>query len=669
MSSNVPFGTKIVAAMLQWRLGRVRALETALRLQGVIQFLLLAIGFIILPAILLAYFGISSIQNQEVQVQEELEDASRNVALVFLQEVNSEIIEFERSIRSVLENGQTPLRSFHKYQRLVLRFDRNFQMDAPFVEHNETLGADVMFHPAFKTQTRKSIEVDERTQDNNFYRMAKQFQKDGRTYESKALLKQLTASVHRDVYGAKIRHLALIDLATDAGLDFTEFRMVMDAILSDPWVVGEGIDGQVASQFLTDFRLQVAQSDVQLKPSELTYIDNTQSRLEEQFDNLYWASRWEKEWRDIIAQPRQTQPGTLLWEEGDEAIWARTMWKGQTYLFGLHKQDMLSHLREMAETETLRDGLVTMQLLSPEASVPPQQITRRYIPWLSGWSVSVMSQDVSTLEAQSALRRQQKLSLIGFAVFVMIFGAVLSTRVTVSELRTANIKSNFAASVSHELRSPITQIRLKGESLMFGLVEEDELQDNYESIVRESERLTWLVDNVLDYAAIERDNKSFVLREGDINLVIQRVVEGLQVTLTMRDMVFDVELMPDLPMMRFDANAVSQCVTNLLSNAEKYSKGERWIGVKVRQVVGFVEVLVSDHGIGIRAEDIEHIFEPFFRSKEQNALRRKGTGIGLSITKVIMQAHGGDVIVRSNLGQGSTFILRFPEDLLINHEG
>ena len=146
-------------------------------------------------------------------------------------------------------------------------------------------------------------------------------------------------------------------------------------------------------------------------------------------------------------------------------------------------------------------------------------------------------------------------------------------------------------------------------------------------------------------------------------------MEGLQVTLTMRDMVFDIELMPDLPMMRFDANAVSQCVTNLLSNAEKYSKGERWIGVKVRQVVGFVEVLVSDHGIGIRAEDIEHIFEPFFRSKEQNALRRKGTGIGLSITKVIMQAHGGDVIVRSNLGQGSTFILRFPEDLLINHEG
>ena len=74
---------------------------------------------------------------------------------------------------------------------------------------------------------------------------------------------------------------------------------------------------------------------------------------------------------------------------------------------------------------------------------------------------------------------------------------------------------------------------------MFGLIREDELQDNYEAIVRESERLTWLVDNVLDYAAIERDNKSFVLREVDLNAVIQRVVDSLQVTLTMRDMEFE----------------------------------------------------------------------------------------------------------------------------------
>ena len=103
MSSNVPFGTRIVASLLRWRLGKVRALETALRLQGVIQFLLLAVGFVILPAIFLAYFGVISIQDQEEQTQSELEDLSRNVALAFLQEMNSDIIGFEQSVKMVLE--------------------------------------------------------------------------------------------------------------------------------------------------------------------------------------------------------------------------------------------------------------------------------------------------------------------------------------------------------------------------------------------------------------------------------------------------------------------------------------------------------------------------------------------------------------------------------------
>ena len=666
MSSNVSFGTRIVAKLLQWRLGKVRALETALRLQGAIQFLLLAVGFVILPAIFLAYFGVASIQDQEKQTQSELEDLSRNVALAFLQEMNSDIIEFEKTVKTVLETGQTPLRAFHKHQRMVLRFDRNMQMNAPFVEHNETKGADVLFHPAYQVG-RTLVETDQRTQDNIQYQTVKTLQKSGRRVEARYVLRSLLNSESRHVSGAKLRHLALIELARDEGLNFGAFRTVTDSILSDPWVVGEGLDGIVAQRFVQDFLDQNPMG--RLKPEERTYVDNTRSRIEEQLNSLYWVSRWEDEWREVMAHPRQMQPGTLLWEEGDQAIWARTIWDGQTYLFGIHKADMLNQLREMAETESLRDSLLSMQLLSPQSKVPRQQLTRRYIPWLDGWSISVVAQDVSSLEEQSLLRRRQKLSLIGFALFVMLFGAILSTRVTISELRNANIKSNFAASVSHELRSPITQIRLKGESLMFGLIREDELQENYEVIVRESERLTWLVDNVLDYAAIERDNKSFVLREADLNVIIQRVVDSLQVTLTMRDMEFELELDPDLPMMKLDANALSQCITNLLSNAEKYSRDERWIRLKVRRVMGFVEIVVSDKGIGIPAEDMDNIFEPFFRSKEKNALRRKGTGIGLAITKAIMQAHGGTVLVRSQLGSGSTFILQFPDDLLVEDFG
>ena len=250
----------------------------------------------------------------------------------------------------------------------------------------------------------------------------------------------------------------------------------------------------------------------------------------------------------------------------------------------------------------------------------------------------------------------------------MVIGGYLSVRVTLNELNTANIKSNFAASISHEIRSPITQIRLKGEALLFDLVEEDELQEHYESIVRESERLSWLVDNVLDYAVLERDSRSYLFREGDLNKVITRVVESVSSTLTMRDVHLELHLDPNLPKLRFDANGVSQCLINLINNAEKYSKEEKWISVSTRREVEGIEVRVSDRGIGISKEDSQDIFAPFFRSKEKEAIRRKGTGIGLSIVQTIILAHGGQVLVQSQLGKGSSFILQFPNELIVEGE-
>jgi two-component system phosphate regulon sensor histidine kinase PhoR len=295
-------------------------------------------------------------------------------------------------------------------------------------------------------------------------------------------------------------------------------------------------------------------------------------------------------------------------------------------------------------------------------------LTRRYIPWLEGWSIAVVEQDISSLEQASDNIRRQKLLVIGMSIFLMVIGGYLSVRVTINELNTATIKSNFAASISHELRSPITQIRLKGEALLFDLVEEEELQEHYESIVRESERLSWLVDNVLDYAALERDNRTFLFREGDLNKVITRVVESISSTLTMREVHIELHLDPNLPKLRFDSNGVSQCLINLLNNAEKYSKEEKWISVGTRREVEGIEVWVSDRGIGITKEDAQDIFAPFFRSKEKEAIRRKGTGIGLSIVQTIILAHGGKVLVQSQLGKGSNFILQFPNELIVEGE-
>ena len=124
MSSNLSFEAKLLAKLLQPKLGKVRSIERALRLQGVTRFILLAFGFIVAPAIVLAYFGISSVQDLERESISEMNSLSQNVALGFVQEVNNEIIGFEDVIRSILTSEYIPLRKFHKHQRIALRFNK-----------------------------------------------------------------------------------------------------------------------------------------------------------------------------------------------------------------------------------------------------------------------------------------------------------------------------------------------------------------------------------------------------------------------------------------------------------------------------------------------------------------------------------------------------------------
>jgi signal transduction histidine kinase len=124
----------------------------------------------------------------------------------------------------------------------------------------------------------------------------------------------------------------------------------------------------------------------------------------------------------------------------------------------------------------------------------------------------------------------------------------------------------------------------------------------------------------------------------------------------------EINIPHDLPEVLHDADAVAQCLINLISNAAKYSEPGGWIRVLGRRVEGGVELAVSDQGIGIAPHDLRRIFEPYFRSRDALARRRKGTGIGLTITRYIMEAHGGSISAQSRPGHGSTFTLRFPLD-------
>jgi two-component system phosphate regulon sensor histidine kinase PhoR len=194
-----------------------------------------------------------------------------------------------------------------------------------------------------------------------------------------------------------------------------------------------------------------------------------------------------------------------------------------------------------------------------------------------------------------------------------------------------------------------------------GLVEgEEDLQHHYDTIVTESERLSRLVDNILDFAAIERGAKKYAMRPGNLLETIRMSVESARYAMETRGMVMEMTLPDDLPAVDHDPEAVRQVVLNLISNAAKYGEDGGWIGVECRYDEQWAKIIVSDHGIGISDQELPQIFDRFFRSRDKAARRKKGTGIGLTIVLYIMEAHHGTVSVTSEVGVGTAFTLHFP---------
>ena len=244
------------------------------------------------------------------------------------------------------------------------------------------------------------------------------------------------------------------------------------------------------------------------------------------------------------------------------------------------------------------------------------------------------------------------LSVLGLGVFLMLRDAS-------RELKMAEVRGDFVSGVSHELKTPLTLIRLYGETLLHG----DELPDKerrgfYRIILRESERLTHLIDTVLDFARIGRGQKDYHLVAGDLARVVSRTVEAYEEFLSRRGFSISIDLEPDLPAIRFDGDAVTQAVVNLIDNAVKYSGDSRYVGVGVCRRSDEVVLQVEDHGVGVAPAEREKIFQQFYRPAGYTG--KGGSGLGLFLVKHIMDAHGGSIELDSEIGRGSVFRLVFP---------
>jgi signal transduction histidine kinase len=264
-----------------------------------------------------------------------------------------------------------------------------------------------------------------------------------------------------------------------------------------------------------------------------------------------------------------------------------------------------------------------------------------------------------------APRQGMPLTLYGSAL-VVVLGAVLLAaylllRDVHREAEMAAMRSHFVASVSHELNTPLTSIRAHAETLLMGRADNPETTKEYlKTIVSESERLTRLVESVLDLSRIEQGRKTYRMQSTCLGEVVRSAAKTMEYPLSQLGFTLTISSDDTEPTLLADADALEQAILNLLGNAVKYSGRARRIEMRMGSAANEAFLDVVDHGIGISREDQARIFEKFHRVQSAETEGVAGTGLGLALALHVVEAHNGRIDVVSDLGRGSTFSVRIP---------
>jgi len=243
----------------------------------------------------------------------------------------------------------------------------------------------------------------------------------------------------------------------------------------------------------------------------------------------------------------------------------------------------------------------------------------------------------------------------------MVLGAILIARDISRESEITRLKTEFVHNISHELKTPLTLIRLFGETLQRKEnLTDEKRKECYEIITQESERLSHLINNVLDFSRIEMGRKEFAFKKGNLATVVQDTLESYRYHLERKGFTIKTDIAPDIPEMIFDREAIAGVLINLLSNAIKFSLKKKEVAVKLIRNDENIVLQVADKGIGISPEEVSKIFRRFYRSKNKITSETGGSGLGLTLVKHITGAHGGRIQVESEPGKGSVFSVILP---------
>jgi signal transduction histidine kinase len=370
--------------------------------------------------------------------------------------------------------------------------------------------------------------------------------------------------------------------------------------------------------------------------------------LQGDFQKIAFASKQED-------QKKRDEP---VWISYGEIPWlvslAPPLAGSKPLLFVVHAQDIFASLRRdsgFSDTFPAEFHLITRERSEGESLGPN----------FRGLKIAFAESEDTALSKQWSFQRSFYILALLLVLSVTLFGAYLLWRDVRRDVRMAEMRSQFVSSVSHELKTPLTAIRMFAETLRLGRSKNLKTQAEYlDTIVSESQRLTRLLNNVLDFSKIEQGKRIYRPEPSSLSEIIQASARAMTYPLSQQGFELNVHVEEGLPDVRVDKDALEQAILNLLNNAMKYSGESHEIGLRLQRKDDQALIQVTDRGVGIDPREQKRIFEKFYRVPMPENERVVGTGLGLTLVSHIVKAHGGNIEVESAPGKGSTFSIYLP---------